>query len=79
LLLLQFNSTPDALALACVIKQPVQPMVLSGAATVQQLQQNFAALELAEKLPEDVLQRLQEALKQPAQQYWDERAKLMWN
>jgi aryl-alcohol dehydrogenase-like predicted oxidoreductase len=54
-------------------------MVLSGAATVQQLQQNFAALELAETLPKEVLHRLQAALKQPAQQYWDDRAKLSWN
>lgn len=54
LLLLQFDSTPDALALACVLKQPFQPMVLSGAATVEQLRQNYAALGLAEQLPDDV-------------------------
>lgn len=76
---MQYNTTPDALALACVLKQPFQPMVLSGAATVEQLQQNYAAMQLAEKLPAPVVQQLQEALLQPPQQYWDERSKLAWN
>lgn len=75
---LQFNTTPDALALACVLKQPFQPMVLSGAAALQQ-RQNYAALQLAERLPKDVLQQLQEALRQPAEQYWQDRANLPWN
>jgi aryl-alcohol dehydrogenase-like predicted oxidoreductase len=76
---MQFNTTPDALALACVLQQPFQPMVLSGAATVQQLQQNYAALQLAEQLPGSVVQQLQEALRQPPQQYWEERSGLAWN
>jgi aryl-alcohol dehydrogenase-like predicted oxidoreductase len=59
---LQFQTTPDALALACVLNQPFRPMVLSGAATLEQLQQNYAALQLAEQLPPDVLQQLQSSL-----------------
>lgn len=78
-LALQYNSTPDALALACVLKQPFRPMVLSGAATVEQLRQNYAALKLAEQLPDEAVQQLQEVLKQPATAYWDERARLSWN
>lgn len=75
----QYNSTPDALALACVLKQPFHPMVLSGAATAEQLRQNYAALKLAEQLPDEVVQQLQEVLKQPANLYWEERARLSWN
>lgn len=76
---LQFNSTPDALALACVLKQPFEPMILSGAATQEQLQQNYAALQLAQELPCEVLQQLQDELSQPVYQYWEDRAKLAWN
>lgn len=53
---MQLETTPDALALACVLKQPFQPMVLSGAATVEQLRQNFAALQLLEQLPDGVVE-----------------------
>jgi aryl-alcohol dehydrogenase-like predicted oxidoreductase len=76
---LQCNSTPDALALACVLKQPFEPMILSGAATQEQLQQNYAALQLAQELPCEVLQQLQDELSQPVYQYWEDRAKLAWN
>lgn len=79
LLRLQFEASPDALALACVLSQPFQPMVLSGAATLGQLQQNYAALQLAEQLPCEVLQQLQSSLGQGAEQYWEDRSKLVWN
>lgn len=79
LLRLQFETTPDALALACVLKQPFQPMVLSGVATLGHLQQNYAALQLAERLPCEVLQQLQTSLGQEAEQYWEDRSQLAWN
>jgi aryl-alcohol dehydrogenase-like predicted oxidoreductase len=40
------GTTPDALALAAVLAQPWADVVLSGAATVEQLRSNLAALEL---------------------------------
>lgn len=79
LLRLQFETTPDALALACVLSQPFKPMVLSGAATLGHLQQNYVALQLAEQLPCEVLQQLQSSLGQGAEQYWEDRSKLVWN
>lgn len=74
----------DALALAVVLLQPFRPMVLSGAATVEQLRSNAAALGLADRLAADGaaavdVQQLLEACRQDPQQYWDERSKLAWN
>lgn len=66
------GATPDALALAAVLAQPWADVVLSGAATVDQLRSNLAALELA---PEAEVDSLTE---DPAQ-YWEERSKLRWN
>src|SRR5207253_821616 len=40
------GATPDALALAAVLSQPWVDVVLSGAATVDTLESNLAALEL---------------------------------
>eukprot|EP00798_Chlamydomonas_sp_ICE-L_P022700 gene22700-29856_t len=70
---------PDALALAAVILQPFQPMVLSGAATVPHVQSNAAALELASSLDEEVVAKLMSALLQNPQEYWSERSALSWN
>jgi aryl-alcohol dehydrogenase-like predicted oxidoreductase len=66
------GATPDAFALAAVLAQPWADVVLSGAATVDQLRSNLAALELA---PEAGLESLAE---DPAQ-YWEERSALRWN
>ena len=41
---------PDALALAAIMAQPFEPMVLSGAVTSQQLRSNLRALELCDQL-----------------------------
>ena len=44
---------PDALALAAIMAQPFEPMVLSGAVTPKQLQSNMEAVQLCERLKED--------------------------
>jgi aryl-alcohol dehydrogenase-like predicted oxidoreductase len=65
------GTTPDALALAAVLAQPWVDVVLSGAATVDQLESNLAALRLDP--PE---------LEIPAEDpdtYWEERSELPWN
>jgi aryl-alcohol dehydrogenase-like predicted oxidoreductase len=68
------GTTADALALAAVLAQPWADVVLSGAATVGQLQSNLAALELDPK-PDPELAELAE---EPAV-YWEERSALPWN
>lgn len=75
----QYDTTVDALALACVLQQPFHPMVLSGAANQQQLRSNFAAVELAEELPQEVVAQLMQQMAQPPQEYWSQRSQLAWN
>ncbi|CAG9461433.1 unnamed protein product [Pedinophyceae sp. YPF-701] len=70
---------PDALAIACAIVQPFRPMVLSGAATVYQLQSNANALSVAENLDVDDANRLAMRAKQHPEAYWQERAAMIWN
>ncbi len=69
-------TTPDALALAAVLAQPWADVVLSGAATVETLRSNLAALDVAwdAELDERVA-----TLAEPAQEYWERRAALAWN
>ena len=52
----------DALALAVALDQPWSDVVLSGAATVEQIRSNLRALDLAE----------------PPEEYWRRRAELPW-
>jgi aryl-alcohol dehydrogenase-like predicted oxidoreductase len=66
------GTTPDALALAAVLAQPWADVVLSGAATADQLRSNLAALEL------DFDPDLEQLAEDPAV-YWEERAALPWN
>lgn len=66
------GATPDAVALAAVLAQPWADVVLSGAATVEQLQSNLAALAL---VVDDELSPLAE---EPSR-YWSTRAALPWN
>ena len=68
------GATPDALALAVVLAQPWPDVVLSGAATVETLRSNLAALELDIELPPE----LAELAEDPAS-YWKERSALPWN
>jgi aryl-alcohol dehydrogenase-like predicted oxidoreductase len=66
----------DALALAAVLAQPWADVVLSGAARVEHLRANLLALCIpAEDLESDTLGGLAE----PAEEYWQTRARLPWN
>ena len=74
--------TPDALALACILAQPFEPSVLSGAVTAGQLASNHMALQLAEELrgdKADLLKELMEGCKVSSEDYWAERSSLAWN
>jgi aryl-alcohol dehydrogenase-like predicted oxidoreductase len=64
--------TPDALALAAVLAQPWVDVVLSGAATLAQLESNLGAL----KLPEPEI--LDDLVEDP-ETYWEKRSALAWN
>jgi aryl-alcohol dehydrogenase-like predicted oxidoreductase len=70
------GAPPDALALAAAVGQPWADVVLSGAATVEQLESNLRALEVEydEEL-DSVLARLTE----DRDAYWATRAALPWN
>jgi aryl-alcohol dehydrogenase-like predicted oxidoreductase len=69
-------TTPDALALAAVLAQPWADVVLSGAATVDTLRSNLAALDVAWDAELD--ERLA-PLAEPAEAYWERRSALAWN
>ena len=65
----------DAVALAAVLAQPWADVVLSGAATVDQLRQNTRAVQL--RLRPAGLNALGD-LAEPAPDYWARRARLAW-
>jgi aryl-alcohol dehydrogenase-like predicted oxidoreductase len=66
---------PDTLALAVVLEQPWVDVVLSGAATTEQLASNLAALDVA---LDDPLRADLRQLSEPSARYWSERARLAW-
>ena len=68
------GTTPDALALAAALAQPWADVILSGAATVEQLHANLAALHL----PQNATDRLA-SLAEPPETYWLTRSRLPWN
>ena len=70
------GTTIDALALAAVLARPWVDVVLSGAASVEQLHSNAAALTVAWDPTYD--QDLQSSVEPPAR-YWSTRATLNWN
>jgi aryl-alcohol dehydrogenase-like predicted oxidoreductase len=67
---------PDALALAAALAQPWADVILSGAATVEQLESNLrsAAVVLDEELVTEL-----EPLRESPEAYWTARAALPWN
>ena len=71
----QLGAAPDAVALAAALAQPWADVVLSGAATVAQLESNLAAADL--HYGPDLDARLT-ALVEDAESYWDRRASLPW-
>mmetsp|Transcript_19278 Transcript_19278/g.61055 ORF Transcript_19278/g.61055 Transcript_19278/m.61055 type:complete len:350 (-) Transcript_19278:610-1659(-) len=78
----ELDVPPDALCLAAVMRQPFAPMVLSGAATEEQLRSNVRALEIAEDggmLTDKALTALMQACLANSEEYWAERSALQWN
>jgi aryl-alcohol dehydrogenase-like predicted oxidoreductase len=70
------GTTLDALSLAAALAQPRADVVLSGAATVEQVKSNAAAMAVA--LDEVSLQTLASVAQEP-REYWTARAGLRWN
>jgi aryl-alcohol dehydrogenase-like predicted oxidoreductase len=71
----ELGATEDALALAAALARPWADVVLSGAATVEQLRSNLAARALSwDEGPE----RRLAGLREDAGEYWAERAELPW-
>jgi aryl-alcohol dehydrogenase-like predicted oxidoreductase len=69
------GSTADGVALAAALARPWADVVLSGAATVDQLRSNVAAAELAlDGTARDALA----ALAMPVEAYWRSRVALPW-
>jgi aryl-alcohol dehydrogenase-like predicted oxidoreductase len=70
------GASADAVALAAVLDEPWVDVVLSGAATQEQLSSNLHAFELSlDPQTEEALR----ALAQPSDRYWHERSALPWN
>lgn len=65
----------DAVALAAALRQPFVDVVLSGAATVEQLRSNARAMDVAES---DVARALAARTPETSAQYWETRSKLAW-
>jgi aryl-alcohol dehydrogenase-like predicted oxidoreductase len=72
----ELRQTIDALALAAVLHQPWLDIVLSGATTVEQLQSNARAVEIAWN--EEYENRLSEII-ESSETYWSKRSNLTWN
>jgi aryl-alcohol dehydrogenase-like predicted oxidoreductase len=70
------GSTLDAIALAAALAQPWADVVLSGAATPEQLQSNLTALSVT--LTATDWERLTPLVESP-QYYWATRSRLDWN
>jgi aryl-alcohol dehydrogenase-like predicted oxidoreductase len=70
------GATPDAVALAAVLRRPWASIVLSGAATTGQVTANARAASVA--LDAEQLARLT-ALAEPATAYWRHRSQLPWS
>ena len=72
----QFNVSLDALALAAALARPWAGVVLSGAATLAQLDANLKSLDVTwDAQAESELPRLAEA----PDTYWQTRSDLAWN
>ena len=72
----RLNSSVDAIALASCLAQAFADVVLSGAATVEQVLSNVRSSHL--DLDSETMSRLT-ALAEPAQSYWATRKRLPWN
>jgi len=72
----RLTTTIDALALAAALAQPWAGVVLSGAATVAQLESNMHALDVV--LDDQALGAL-DAITEPPDVYWETRRGMEWN
>jgi aryl-alcohol dehydrogenase-like predicted oxidoreductase len=72
----RLGTTLDALALTAVLAQPWADVVLSGAATIEQLRSNLEALSIAW---DDEAATALAALGEDPATYWDTRKQLPWN
>ena len=72
---------PDQLALACILVQPFCPRVLSGAVLPEQLESNWKAMEISEKLSANpsMLEHIMATAEISSEEYWRERSALAWN
>jgi aryl-alcohol dehydrogenase-like predicted oxidoreductase len=71
----ELNTSLDALCLAAVLAQPWVDVVLSGAATPQQLDSNLMALDVS--WGPTIAENLS-SLREPPQEYWARRSALPW-
>jgi aryl-alcohol dehydrogenase-like predicted oxidoreductase len=69
------GTQPDALAIAAVMQRPWADVVLSGAATVDELRSNLQASSV-ELSADDVLELA--ACQEPAADYWAARSRMAW-
>ena len=72
----RLNTTVDAVSLAAVLAQPWANLVLSGAATVEQVTSNVSARTV---VWDDTASYNLAALGERAEQYWQTRSDLLWN
>lgn len=72
----RLDTTIDALALAAALARPWADVVLSGAATPEQLRSNLRALDVL--WTPEMEARLQ-SLTMESGEYWRERSALPWN
>jgi aryl-alcohol dehydrogenase-like predicted oxidoreductase len=72
----RLDTTVDALALAAALAQPWTGVVLSGAATVEQVMSNVRATEVAW---DDEAQAALATLAELPEVYWETRKQLAWN
>eukprot|EP00542_Grammatophora_oceanica_P022219 CAMPEP_0194040062 /NCGR_PEP_ID=MMETSP0009_2-20130614/12120_1 /TAXON_ID=210454 /ORGANISM="Grammatophora oceanica, Strain CCMP 410" /LENGTH=334 /DNA_ID=CAMNT_0038683083 /DNA_START=38 /DNA_END=1042 /DNA_ORIENTATION=+ len=77
----QLDCAPDQLALGCILAQPFEPRVLSGAVTPEQLTSNFGAQDVAAKLRNEpgLLEEIMKECRVESEPYWKERSALSWN
>ena len=71
----RLDTTVDALAIAAALAQPWVDVVLSGAATVAQLESNLSARAL--QVPSETLARLRSLAASP-RDYWSYRSTTVW-
>lgn len=77
----KLSCSPDQLALACILAQPFQPRVLSGAVTPDQLESNLRAEAIAVRLRADtvMLAEIMDKTRMDSETYWSDRSMLAWN